>query len=174
MQRFIYFAHYVNYPRKLLDTGNLHRFLTKLNIIHSCNHHKTRHSCMHSAGNTHCLDLDLNGKRSGVTSDGNFSSYLIGRSWYSKASRYTALSCTDLAGARFWIGSKKFEMNEFMKWKPWTAGFYDHLAFTLLSDKSCTNFELHNFLFPQKTCISRHYCTFMNFLTPLQCLRASR
>ena len=26
---------------------------------------------------------------------------------YSKASRYTALSCTDLAGARFWIGSKK-------------------------------------------------------------------
>ena len=29
---------------------------------------------------THCLDLDLNGKRPGVTSDGNFSSYLIGRS----------------------------------------------------------------------------------------------
>ena len=27
--------------------------------------------------------------------------------WYSKASRYTASSCTDLAGARFWIGSKK-------------------------------------------------------------------
>ena len=26
---------------------------------------------------------------------------------YSKASRYTALSCTDLAGARFWIGAKK-------------------------------------------------------------------
>ena len=26
---------------------------------------------------------------------------------YSKASRYTASSCTDLAGARFWIGSKK-------------------------------------------------------------------
>ena len=25
---------------------------------------------------------------------------------YSKASRYTASSCTDLAGARFWIGSK--------------------------------------------------------------------
>ena len=31
---------------------------------------------------SHCLDLDLNGKRPGVTSDGNFSSYLIGRSWY--------------------------------------------------------------------------------------------
>jgi hypothetical protein len=29
---------------------------------------------------SHCLDLDLNGKRPGVTSDGNFSSYLIGRS----------------------------------------------------------------------------------------------
>jgi hypothetical protein len=27
-----------------------------------------------------CLDIDLNGKRPGVTSDGNFSSYLIGRS----------------------------------------------------------------------------------------------
>ena len=31
---------------------------------------------------THCLDLDLNGNRPGVTSDGNFSSYLIGKSWY--------------------------------------------------------------------------------------------
>ena len=29
---------------------------------------------------THCLDLDLNGKRPGVTYDGNSSSYLIGRS----------------------------------------------------------------------------------------------
>jgi hypothetical protein len=29
---------------------------------------------------SHCLDLDLNGKRPGVTSDGNFSSYLIVRS----------------------------------------------------------------------------------------------
>ena len=28
----------------------------------------------------HCLNLDLNGKRPGITSDGNFSSYLIGRS----------------------------------------------------------------------------------------------
>jgi hypothetical protein len=27
-------------------------------------------------------DLDLNGKRPGITSDGNFSSYLIVRSWY--------------------------------------------------------------------------------------------
>ena len=31
---------------------------------------------------SHCLDLDLNGKRPGITSDGNFSSYLIGKNWY--------------------------------------------------------------------------------------------
>ena len=36
---------------------------------------KTQMDCQ-----THCLDLDLNGKRPGVTSDGNISSYLIGRS----------------------------------------------------------------------------------------------
>ena len=30
-----------------------------------------------------------------------------------------------------------------MKWKPWAARFSDHLAFTLLSNKRCTNFELH-------------------------------
>ena len=30
--------------------------------------------------NPHCLDLDLNGKRPGITSDGNFSSFLIDRS----------------------------------------------------------------------------------------------
>ena len=33
---------------------------------------------VHLISTTHCLDLDLNGKRPGVTSDGNFSSYLIG------------------------------------------------------------------------------------------------
>ena len=31
---------------------------------------------------SHCLDLDLNDKRPGVSSDGNFSSYLIRRSGY--------------------------------------------------------------------------------------------
>ena len=31
---------------------------------------------------SHCLYLDLNGKRPGMTSDVNFSSYLIGRSGY--------------------------------------------------------------------------------------------
>ena len=30
--------------------------------------------------NSHCLDLDLNGKRPGITFDCNFSSYVIGRS----------------------------------------------------------------------------------------------
>ena len=31
---------------------------------------------------SHCLDLDLNGKRPGVASGGNFISYLIRRSGY--------------------------------------------------------------------------------------------
>ena len=35
--------------------------------------------------------------------------------------------------------------------------FY-HLAFPLLSDKSCTSFELHEFFILNKTCISRPYC----------------
>ena len=39
------------------------------------NLNKPRH--LHHA---HCLDLNLNCKRPGVTTDGNFSSYLIGRS----------------------------------------------------------------------------------------------
>ena len=50
----------------------------------------------------------------------------------------------------FELGPKKFEMNEFMKWKPWAARFSDHLAFTLLSNKSCTNFELHEFFLSPK------------------------
>ena len=76
--------------------------------------------------------------------------------WYSKASRYTALSCTDLADARFWIGSKIIWDKRIYLVK---ARFSDHLAFTLLSNKSCTNFELHEFFFPPKTCISRPYCS---------------
>ena len=68
--------------------------------------------------------------------------------WYSKASRYTALSCTDLADARFWIGSKIIWDKRIYLVK---ARFSDHLAFTLLSNKSCTNFKLHKFfLSPQK------------------------
>ena len=50
----------------------------------------------------------------------------------------------------FELGPKIFEMNEFTLWKPWTAQFCDHLAFALLSNKSCENFELRNFfLSPQ-------------------------
>ena len=38
----------------------------------------------------------------------NFAVHIqLQHSIYSKALRYTASSCTDLAGARFWIGSKK-------------------------------------------------------------------
>ena len=50
----------------------------------------------------------------------------------------------------FELGQKKFEMNEFMKRKPWAAQFSDHMAFTLSSNKSCTNFELHKFFLSQK------------------------
>ena len=32
------------------------------------------------SNSTHCLDLGINGKIPGITSDGSFSSYLIGRS----------------------------------------------------------------------------------------------
>ena len=36
-----------------------------------------------SRRSSHCLDLDLNGKRPGITSDGSLvHMYLIGRSWY--------------------------------------------------------------------------------------------
>ena len=72
-------------------------------------------------------------------------------SQFSKASRYTASSCTDLAGVRFWIGSKKIWDERSYVVKPWAARFFDHLDFTLLSKKSCTNFELHDFFsFPKK------------------------
>ena len=50
----------------------------------------------------------------------------------------------------FELVPKKLEMNEFMKWKPRAARFSDHLAFTLLSNKSCTNFELHEFFLSPK------------------------
>ena len=49
-----------------------------------------------------------------------FKSFLKSNAKYSKASRYTASSCTDLAAARtlqlhvFKLGPKNFEMNEFM------------------------------------------------------------
>ena len=42
---------------------------------------------------------------------------------YSKASRYTASSCTDLDNARFWIGSKKIWEARFLTKKIWEARF---------------------------------------------------
>ena len=36
--------------------------------------------------------------------------------------------------------------------------FFDDLAFALLSNSSCTNFELQEFSIFQKMCISRPYC----------------
>ena len=48
--------------------------------------HLPFHACLfHGCKNgpiSQCLDLDLNGKRPGIASDGNFSSFLIDRSWY--------------------------------------------------------------------------------------------
>ena len=41
---------------------------------------KTENISSETTALSHCLDLDLNGKRPGIASDGNFSSYLIGRS----------------------------------------------------------------------------------------------
>ena len=66
-----------------------------------------------------------------------------------------ASSCTDLAGARFWIGSRKIWDEQSYVVKPWGAQFFDHLAFTLLSNKSCTNFELHKFFLSPKKCASQ-------------------
>ena len=68
-----------------------------------------------------------------------------------KTSWYTDSSHMDLAGACFRIWSKKkFGMKKFMKWKPWAAQFSYHFAFTLLSNKSCMNFELPEFLLSPK------------------------
>ena len=54
---------------------------------------------------------------------------LLVESTYSKASRYTASSCTDLDSARFWIGSKK----------PWEARFFIFLSL------DTRIFEMHGF-----------------------------
>ena len=37
----------------------------------------------------------------------------------------------------FELGPKKFEMNKFMKWKPWAAQFSDHFPFTSLQSCCC-------------------------------------
>ena len=69
---------------------------------------------------------------------------------YSKASRYTASSCTDLAGALFWIGFKNIWAEWIYVVKPWAARFFDDLAFALLSNSSFTNFELHKYFHSPK------------------------
>ena len=53
---------------------NQMNFGTKINIMDGPS------KLQHQKIPTHYLYLDLNGKRPGMTSDGNFSSYLIGRS----------------------------------------------------------------------------------------------
>ena len=58
------------------------------------------------------------------------------RKEYSRASRYTAISCTDLDNARFWIGSKTF----------WDARFFDKLLLEMHEFLRSTIFlELHSF-----------------------------
>ena len=54
----------------LIDTICRQNYLLfQLGFLLQCDLHST----------SHCLYLDLNGKRPGITSDGNFSSYLIGK-----------------------------------------------------------------------------------------------
>ena len=64
---------------------------------------------------------------------------------YSKASRYMASRCTDLDNARFLIGSKKIWGERIYIVKTLSYTFFDDIAFALLSNSSCMNFELHEF-----------------------------
>ena len=69
---------------------------------------------------------------------------------YSKASRYTASSCTDLAGAHFWIGSKKIWDELIYEVKTLSSTVFWSSCLHPIKFKSCTNFELHEFfLFPK-------------------------
>ena len=70
--------------------------------------------------------------------------------YYSKASRYTASSCTDLDHARFWIGSKKIWDTRFFDKLTWDAriflfcpkNFWD-ARFLINCSLRCTNFLFH-------------------------------
>ena len=71
----------------------------------------------------------------------------IGQSIYSRASRYTASSCTDLDNARFWIGSKKFWDTRFLMNFIWDARIFDFFPkifwdarFFINCYLRCTNF----------------------------------
>ena len=67
---------------------------------------------------------------------------------YSKASRYTASSCTDLDNTRFWIGSKNFWDARFLTIFPLAARFCTilHKFCTILHDFAlfCTIFDVSN------------------------------
>jgi hypothetical protein len=65
--------------------------------------------------------------------------------YYSKASRYTASSCTDLAGARFWIGSKNI----------WDARFCTFLHVFLINEYLRCTFLMNEYL----------RCTFLHVFT---------
>ena len=68
---------------------------------------------------------------------------------YSKALRYTASSCTDLAGARFWIGSKNI----------WDARFCTFLHVFLINEYLRCTFLMNEYL----RCTFLHvFCTFFS------------
>ena len=69
---------------------------------------------------------------------------------YSKALRYMASRCTDLDNARFLIGSNKIWDEQIYVVKTLSCTFFDDIAFALLSNSSCMNFELHNFFHSPK------------------------
>ena len=59
---------------------------------------------------------------------------------------------------RFIIGSKTIWDAWMYVLKTLSCTFFDDFAISLWSNSSCTNFELHRFLWSQKTCISKPYC----------------
>ena len=65
------------------------------------------------------MDLDLNGKRPGATSDGNFSSHLIGTSWYLQPLHQTNLFeiCAKMICEKF--GNRKETEQVFAKLYLW-------------------------------------------------------
>ena len=68
---------------------------------------------------------------------------------YSKALRIHG--CTDLAGARFWIRSKKIWDERIYEVKTLSSTvFWSSCLHPIISNKSCTNFELHDFFLSPK------------------------
>ena len=71
-------------------------------------------------------------------------------SYYSKALNYTSLSYTGLADAHFLIVSYKDWDKRIYAVKSLSYMFIDTFAVTLLSNSSCTNFEVHEFFHSPK------------------------